>query len=260
MNKKKIIAILVMCLTAVLLCSCGRSNKVEKKENNDNLPKLVIGSDNLRNYNYINENNEFEGINIDLAKELCSRIGYEPVFKQIEWKNKDDMLNTGNIDCLWGCYFTDIRKNGSIWEGPYMVSRQIIVVKNNSDIYKISDLEGKRISVQAGSQPEEALLNMPERDLPKAKNVFCLGDMEEVFSSLRKNYVDACIGHEDALKEYISGANEKYRILDESFLKSDIGVAFSKKADKKLVSKAGAALKEMKKDGTIDRILNKYRK
>lgn len=45
------------------------------------------------------------------------------------------------------------------WAGPYMVSRQVVAVNENSNIKKLSDLSGKVIAVQASTKPEDIFLD-----------------------------------------------------------------------------------------------------
>ena len=45
------------------------------------------------------------------------------------------------------------------WAGPYLYSRQMIVVRNDHDIWTFDDLEGKRIAVQATTKAEDLFLH-----------------------------------------------------------------------------------------------------
>ena len=53
----------------------------------------------------------------------------------------------------------DGRENDYKWAGPYMVSRQVVAVNENSNIKKLSDLSGKVIAVQASTKPEDIFLD-----------------------------------------------------------------------------------------------------
>lgn len=88
------------------------------------------------------------GIDVDIAKEAFRRIGYHVEFSVINWEQKDALLETGEVDCIWGCYSMSGREDDYQWAGPYMVSRQVIAVNKNSPIQDSMDLEGKKIAVQ----------------------------------------------------------------------------------------------------------------
>ena len=78
--------------------------------------------------------------------------------------------------------------------------------------------------------------------------------MKECLTALRQGYVDAVAGDKLYLETYMKDYPGRFRILDESLETSKLAVAFSKDTDPELVDK----LNEMKLDGTIDRILEKY--
>ena len=48
----------------------------------------------------------------------------------------------------------DGRENDYQWAGPYLVSRQVIAVSEQSSIERMSDLAGKTIAVQSTGKPE----------------------------------------------------------------------------------------------------------
>ena len=102
--KRSVLPLGIVCLMSMALCGCGR----EKKEAVTVQPELVIGSDDYEPYNYQNENGDYAGVDVELAKEACRRIGYTPVFKQIQWDDKDIYLENGEVDCAWGSFSMDI--------------------------------------------------------------------------------------------------------------------------------------------------------
>ncbi len=154
MDKRwKKVAAAVLSATAILLSGC-MPTQGERSTKQADLPQIVVGSDNYEPYNYIDKNGEFTGIDVDLAREAFHRMGYEPLFKKIDWENKDTYLAEGEVDCMWGCFTMTGREALYAWAGPYMCSRQVVVVRSDSGIEKLSDLAGKRIAVQATSKPE----------------------------------------------------------------------------------------------------------
>ena len=84
------------------LAACGHPPVSEEQE--EDLTILRIGSDDYEPYSYLDETGDFTGIDVDLAKEACRRLGYRPEFHQVVWENKDQELAAGNIDCLWGSF------------------------------------------------------------------------------------------------------------------------------------------------------------
>ena len=247
---KRLAALLVLC--ALVLCGCGR------REQEEPLPKLVIGSDNYEPYFYLDEGGSFASIDVEIATEACRRMGYEPEFQKIAWQFKDILLEQGTVDCLWGCFSMTGREDRYQWAGPYMYSRQVMVVRSDSGIYRLSDLNGKRIAVQNGSRPEELLLNHQVDGVEQVQNVYSFVSMDEVFAALNKSYVDAGAGHETAYRHFMSHHTGSYRILEQELLRVGLGAAFSLEDDRGLAEQLDAVLEEMKEDGTIADILAGY--
>ena len=70
-------------------------------------------------------------------------MGYQVAVVQINWEEKKELVESGEIDCIMGCFSMEGRLDDYRWAGPYIASRQVVAVNENSDIYKLSDLEGK---------------------------------------------------------------------------------------------------------------------
>ena len=161
------------------------------------------------------------------------------------------------MDCLWGSFSMNDREDEYAWAGPYMHSRQVVAVNATSDIYSLCDLNDKCIAVQNGSKPEMLFLTDAVPGV-SVKKVYSFSTMPSVFAALKKGYVDACAGHETACRDHMKNITGDYRILDEILLKADLGVAFNKETGGEQAAELTAVLEEMKKDGTIRSILEKY--
>ena len=77
--------ILLWCLMAVMIvtaCGCGGQEEPP-------LPQLIIGCDDCEPYNYTDEDGEPAGMDVELAREACARMGYEPVFRRIDWSRRN---------------------------------------------------------------------------------------------------------------------------------------------------------------------------
>ena len=96
-------------------------------------------------------------------------MGYKPVFVNIDWENKKNLVEQGKIDCIWACFSVTGRENDYHWAGPYMLSRQVIAVNDSSKINKLSDLKNKIIAVQSTTKPEELFLKTNRSQNTKSK-------------------------------------------------------------------------------------------
>ena len=158
MSRTKRLLAVLLALCGALLCGCG-----QRETETEELPVLVIGSDNYEPYFYLDENGAYAGIDVEIATAACERLGWTPDFRQISWQEKDALLERGDVDCLWGSFSMNGREDCYRWAGPYMYSRQVVIVQASSDIYGLGDLNGKRIAVQTSSKPEELCVSICRR-------------------------------------------------------------------------------------------------
>lgn len=251
------LAVVLGAILAALLGGCAAPAAPEA-EASAALPKIIVGSDDYAPYNYLDETGTPAGVDVELAKEAFSRMGYEPVFVHLPWEQKDNYLADGSVDCLWGCFTMNGRETLYQWAGPYLYSRQIVVVRADSPIQTLSDLAGARISVQATTKPEELWLHREGTNLPQPEWVYSFSAMEEVYATLRKGYADAICGHEKALQVFLQSVPDAYRALDEQLFRSEVGVAFGLDFDEAFVSELNRTLQEMQADGTTASILKAY--
>ena len=250
-----------ICIAAFLLaCSLilgGCGGKKEKAADSE-LPVIVIGMDYFEPYSYQASDGKYKGIDVELAKEAFRRLGYQPKFEKIVWEDKDELLTDGTIDCLWSSYSMNGREDKYQWAGPYLYSRQMVVVKNESEIQTIQDLKGKRIAVQATTKAEDLFLHNIKADVPQMEQVNCFSTTNELYAALRKNYVDAVAGHEAMLGSLVQSGEGAYRMLKESLYKSELGVAFKKGMHEEAAAELTKTLKKMQDEGITEEIVTKY--
>ena len=252
---KRICRMAFLLAGSLVLGGCG-----EKKEKaaDSELPELVIGMDYFEPYSYQTSDGEYKGVDVELAEEALQRLGYQPKFENIVWEDKDELLADGTIDCLWSSYSMNGREDKYQWAGPYLYSRQMVVVKAESEIQTLQDLKGKRVAVQATTKAEDLFLHNIASDLPQMEQVNCFSTTNELYAALRKNYVDVIAGHEAMLGSLVQDGKGIYRMLEESPYKSELGIAFKKETHGELAADLTETLKEMQDEGVTKEIVTKY--
>lgn len=195
---------------------------------------------------------------MELAREACRRMGYEPVFRKVDWDSRDELLTGGGIDCLWSCYSMDGQEHDYDWVGPYMRSRQVVAVLEESPIGHLTQLSGRTVAVRVGAKAESLFLRHAEANVPVVQTVFSLNSMAEVATALRNGYVNAIAGYGAAVREALNNSGVAYRFLEEELGHANLGIAFAKGSDPVLLDKLTQALKDMQEDGTTARILSGY--
>ena len=256
MKKQSIFTII--CIVACLLSGCGQTTGEGESWSEVSLPKIIVGSDDYPPFNYIDADGESTGIDVELATEAFARMGYQAEFSYINWEEKKQLVESGEIDCIWDCFTMEGREDQYQWAGPYMFSYQVVAVRPDSDIYTLQDLAGKTVAVQSTTKPDEIFSNPEIYGAPKVKELFSLANRELLYTFLSKGYADAISAHETSIKQYMKDYNLEYRFLEEPLLTAGLGVAFAKEDDRGLAQQLEQVLQEMKEDGTTARIISKY--
>ena len=246
-----------VCCLVLALGSCGGQTETETASHSD-LPVILVGSDNYPPFHYEDANGQPTGIDVDLAKEAFRRMGYQAVFVTIDWEDKKDLVERGEIDCFWGSFSSDGREDQYLWTKPYLYSRQVVAVRQDSDIQTLADLAGKRVAVQSTTKPEELFLAHTDPRIPRVAEVFSLQDRELIYPYLSKGYADALAAHETAILQCMSDYSLDYRILDEPLLTVGLGVAFARTDQRGLDKELSRTFEEMRADGSLEQIVGRY--
>ena len=218
---------------------------------------LIVGFDqDFPPMGFVGDNGEYTGFDLDLAKEVASRLGLEYKAQPVAWDSKDMELESGNIDCIWNGFTITGREDDYTWTTPYMANKQVFVVANDSDIKSQADLAGKVVEVQADSSAEAALKE--NQDLANTfGQLLTTPDYNTAFMDLEQGAVDAVAMDVIVAGYQIKQRNADFKILDDSLSEEEYGVGF-KKGNSELRDKVQGALEEMAADGTLAKISDEW--
>ncbi len=205
---------------------------------------------------FIGDDGEYTGFDLDLAKEVASRLGLEFVAQPIAWDAKDMELESGSIDCIWNGFTIEGREDDYTWSDPYMDNSQVFVVRSDSGIETFEDLAGKVVEVQIDSSGQKALESNEELTATFAQ-LITTPDYNTAFMDLEQGAVDAICMDIIVAGYQISERNADMVILDEAVASETYGVGF-KKGNTELRDKVNDTLKEMAADGTLAEISEKW--
>ena len=218
---------------------------------------LIVGFDqDFPPMGFVGDNGEYTGFDLNLAKEVASRLGLEYKAQPVAWDSKDMELESGNIDCIWNEFTITGREDDYTWTTPYMANKQVFVVANDSDIKSQADLAGKVVEVQADSSAEAALKE--NQDLANTfGQLLTTPDYNTAFMDLEQGAVDAVAMDVIVAGYQIKQRNADFKILDDSLSEEEYGIGF-KKGNTELRDKVQGALEEMAADGTLAKISDEW--
>ncbi len=195
---------------------------------------------------------EYDGIDMAIAKEIGERTGMEVEMQSMEFDSLLVALQNGQIDAtIAGMTVTDERAKTVDFSTPYYTATQVMIVKEDSDIAKASDMEGKTIAVVQGYTGETVVQELGYNYEAFKKGTECV--MELVNGKCDVVVIDSATA-----QKYVAD-NEGLKIVEDAdaFDSEEYAIAVQK-GNSELLTKINAAIEDMLADGTISDISAKY--
>ena len=218
--------------------------------------QLILGLDaSFPPMGFTNDANEIVGFDIDVAQEVCDRMGITLIKQPINWDNKEEDLNVGKIDCIWnGMSINESRKQVMNLSDPYMNNEMIFVVPKDSGVKTMDDLKGKTVGVQSGSSAEEIL---QAAEIYSSLSVTALDDNVTLLNQMELGFSDAVFLDSVVANYFITENNKDYVILPGNLESEEYAIGF-RKNDQALRDEVQRVLSEMKADGKLGEISTKW--
>lgn len=198
------------------------------------------------------DQNAIVGIDVEIAGAIAEQLGLELEIEDIAFDSIIPEIVSGKADIgAAGMTVTEDRKQNVDFSDTYAHATQVIIVKEDSEIKGVADLEGKVMGVQQGTTGDIYVSG----DYGDAAVERYAKGMEAV-QALAQGKVDAVVIDGEPAKQYIKEV-EGLKIIDESYTDEDYAIAI-KKGNTAMVEAVNAALAELKSEGKLDEIVAKY--
>ena len=202
-------------------------------------------------YEMTTDAGEFEGIDIDTAKAIAEKLGLELQIDDMDFDAALLSVQQGKADIVMaGVTVTDERKAVMDFSDSYATGIQSIIVPNDSDIASPDDLAGKKIGTQRGTTGYIYCSEDIGDD-----NVVAYDDGLTAVQALNNGQVDAVVIDNAPAQEFVA-ANPGLKVLDTSYAEEDYAIGVAKGSA--LEDAVNKALEELKADGTLQAIVDKY--
>ena len=202
-------------------------------------------------YEMTTDAGEFEGIDIETAQAIADKLGLELQIDDMDFDAALLSVQQGKADIVMaGVTVTDERKAVMDFSDSYATGIQSIIVPEGSDIASPDDLAGKKIGTQRGTTGYIYCSD----DLGD-ENVVAYDSGLTAVQALNNGQVDAVVIDNAPAKEFVA-ANPGLVILDTSYAEEDYAIGMAKGSS--LEDAVNAVLEELKADGTLQSIVDKY--
>lgn len=204
-------------------------------------------------YEMVKDDGGFEGIDVEIAQAIADKLGLELVVDDMDFDSALLAVQQGKSDIVMaGVTVTDERKQVMDFSDSYANGVQVIIVKDGSAITTVDDLaNASKIGTQRGT----------------TGYLYCSGDYGDdhvtayddgatAVQALLNGQVDCVVIDSAPAQEYVK-ANSGLKILDTEYTNEDYAIGMAK-GNTALLTAVNGALAELKADGTVQSILDKY--
>ncbi len=277
--KKKIMAVLVAAGMVVSLAACGGSSQTatgtaesaaetvesaaesvasEAASEDAELVTVTEGKLTMSTnaafppYEMTTDSGDLEGIDIEVAGAIAKKLGLELQVDDMDFDAALLAAQQGKSDIVMaGVSVTEERQKVMEFSDSYATGVQVIIVKEDSDIASVENLDGKMIGTQRGT----------------TGNIYCTDDYGEdhvttydngltAVQALMNGQVDCVVIDQEPAKAFVA-ANQGLKILDTEYVSEDYAIGMAK-GNTALQSAVNKALAELQEDGTVQSIVDKY--
>ena len=229
---KKVIILMMLLIT---LGGC--------KKNTNEL--IMVTEAGFAPYEYY-DGGEIVGVDVDIAREIAKYLGKTLVVKDIAFDSIINEVKTGKADFgAAGISYSDDRAKNVDFSINYSVSKQVVIVSNNSNINNVDNISNKKIAVQLGSIADTYVTeNFKNASIVRQKKYLA------AIEDLKAGKVDCVVMDELPAKEIVA-SNSGIKILDGSLTNDSYGMVV-KKGNKELLDAINTVLEKLKNEGKID--------
>lgn len=257
---KKISLFIISLLVVALVSACGTA-KNESEQNTgaesgeQKVLKMATSAD-YPPFEYIDtaKGSEIIGFDIDLVNALAEKTGYKVEVQDMDFNSLIPALQAKQIDLvLAGMTPTPERAENVDFTDIYYTANHMIVSLKDNEVKSIEELEGKTVGVQLGSIQEEKAAEISEEVTIKVEN---RNKISELVQELKAGRIDAAIIEDTVANGYFAKDDQLAGFTLDSSEEAGSAIAFQKESQ--YTEEFNAALKEMKENGELDKLIVKW--
>jgi polar amino acid transport system substrate-binding protein len=210
---------------------------------------------------YVDRQLPEEGLAVELVTHIFSRAGYQ-VDNTIEsWPRAMEGVRIGLYDVLGAAWHDDQREQEFIFSEPYLINELIIVKRRKMQgrFYSIGALENTRIGLS-----EDYAYGVDFTEIPGVKIVYENHIIQNLMNLLNDK-VDFVVGDRRVialqLEQYLKDRRHEIEVIGVSLPPRALYVAGSRSTERpaRLIEEFNAALQEVKRDGSYQKIIDKWK-
>ncbi|MFS0646808.1 ABC transporter substrate-binding protein [Siminovitchia sp. 179-K 8D1 HS] len=206
-----------------------------------------------RPFNFMGNDKDYEGFDVDISHELAKRMGVETEFVAASWDSLIGGLKSNKFDVVIAqMTVTEERKESVDFTDPYVVTGSVLITREDTDdITKLEDIKGKKVGAGAGTTFAEVAESVDGAKVALYKTV------NEYLQDLINGRLDVIINDHLLMSYNIKEEGLPVKITSDILNEDEIAMAV-KKGNTELVERLNKELAAMIEDGTYEKIYRKW--
>ena len=261
--KRKLVYLPLLALLVLVLSSCSTGAIRNLNSVNNKKTTLIVGlDDTFVPMGFREKNGQIVGFDVDLAKATAKKLGQKITFQAIDWNMKETELRNGTIDLIWNGYTKSPEREKQVaFSQPYLRNQQVLITMKQSNINSFADMKGKRLGLQNGSSGQTLFEEKPKvlKNLVADKTAVLYDNFNTAFLDLQAGRTQGVLGDSIYAGYYIRQQQDpdRFQITTGGFSGETFAIGM-RKQDTKLKRRIDTALNELREDGTIARLSQKW--
>lgn len=256
--KKKALALVMATVMALSISACGGSAATPATEAateaGEGKSTLVMATNAEFPPYEFHEGGDIVGIDVEIAKAIATELGMSLEIEDMAFDSIIPAVQSGKADFgAAGITVSESRKQSVNFSDPYAAATQVIIVKEDSGISGMADLDGKTVGVQLGTTGDIYVSDDAELGVEVIERY---NKGFEAVQALGQNKIDAVIIDGEPAKVFVS-QNEGLKILDEAYTEEEYALCLNKD-NTALLEDINATIAKLKESGELQAIVDKY--
>ena len=247
-----IIALIFILFLAAMILSDPGTELIDNRQ--ESIVFKVAGDNNFPPYEYVDENENYVGFNVDIMRAIALTTGVEVYFHPMTWDEVGGKLLNGDVDIIQGMKYTKERDKYFDYSEEYLENSQSIFVQaDDKSINELKDLSGMRIALQRGDVAEDTINKLKDTRIIYTEN------QEQAIHTLLEGNADAYIGNTLTGGYLINriGEMDKIKIVGRTLNPTKYSLAV-REGNTETLEIINKGLAQIKRNGTYDKIYRKW--
>lgn len=246
---------LALGLTSILaLTACGSGDS--SADGGDEAKVLHVGATGQSYPFAYKEGDKLQGFDVEVIEHVADKIGYDVDWTLMEFSGVMGQLQAGKLDTVANqVAVTDERKELYDFSDTYSYAgTQIVVAEDNDEINGLEDLAGKEVMTVLGSNHAK---NLESKDPDGKINIRTYETQEGTLNDVALGRVDAYVNGRSVLLAQLELNDLPLKLVGDPIVYEEVGFPFSKE-NAELREDVNQALEELRADGTLSELSEKY--